>query len=795
MDPFDKDKIPMLSGTNFNCDDDPSGSTNRCYPTRARSASMSIPRNYLDSAEHGNNLVSYTGPLRNARRTPFVQMSGPLYVSRNHEVIFQPPESALREKTPEPKIERYPSIGAVDNNEWPLENYVGKNEHLMKSGQLGMCSDRYCTTCPTYYDVKEHQKHSRASEIFDAKFYNMLSGDGKGWAKRISSFLQPYIPGIMNPHAKAVQQWNKFFVISCLFAVFLDPFFFFVLSVQEDHKCIVLNLPMTTTIVVLRSMSDFIYLLHMLLQFRLAYVAPESRVVGAGDLVDDPKTIAQHYLFGYFLIDLFIVLPLPQIIVLLVLPDSLRATGANHAKNLLCAAILVQYIPRLYRFVALLAGQSPTGFIFESAWANFVINFLIYVLASHVVGSCWYLFGLQRVNKCLRDACHRSNISKCMKYIDCGHGNNDGYFDNDPTTWDRWKNDNATACFGQNGFSYGIYQNAVDLTTHQNIVTRYVYSLFWGFQTDFPIDIIASFPCYIKQISTLAGNQIPSYFIWEILFTMAIIGVGLLLFALLIGNMQNFLQALERRRLERSLRRRDVEQWMSHRRLPEQLRRQVREAERFNWAATQGVNEEMLMENLPEDLQRDIRRHLFKFLKKVRIFQVLDEPIVDAICERLRTKTYIKGSKILYRGGLVDKMVFIIRGKMESIGEDLIVVPLSEGDVCGEELLTWCLEHSSINKDGARIRLPGHRLLSNRLVRCLTNVEAFVLRAADLEEVTNLFARFLRSPRVQGAIRYESPYWRGLATRRIQVAWRYRKKRQLSLANSSGSPHDYSSRS
>lgn len=51
----------------------------------------------------------------------------------------------------------------------------------------------------------------------------------------------------------------------------------------------------------------------------------------------------------------------------------------------------------------------------------------------------------------------------------------------------------------------------------------------------------------MKQISTLAGNQTPSYFVWEVVFTMAIIGLGLLLFALLIGNMQNFLQALGRR--------------------------------------------------------------------------------------------------------------------------------------------------------------------------------------------------------------------------------------------------------
>lgn len=48
------------------------------------------------------------------------------------------------------------------------------------------------------------------------------------------------------------------------------------------------------------------------LQFRLAYVAPESRVVGTGDFVVEPKKVAIHYLRGYFLLDLFVALPLPQ---------------------------------------------------------------------------------------------------------------------------------------------------------------------------------------------------------------------------------------------------------------------------------------------------------------------------------------------------------------------------------------------------------------------------------------------------------------------------------------------------
>ncbi|XP_071901936.1 probable cyclic nucleotide-gated ion channel 20, chloroplastic [Coffea arabica] len=761
----ERDVTPMLSSMDSPVDEQYDSQLRR-FTSGTRSASISIPMNSVDYYDSENSFVGYTGPLRNEKQTPYGQMSGPLYVGHKNSNVFRRTQGLLGNKTTETAVERYPSLNGVDQNVRSDKDHAGKNDHLLKSGQLGMCHDPYCTTCPSYYRVKGPQAKSKSSESLEQKFHNMLRGDAKGWAKKISSFICSYIPPVMNPHAKVVQRWNKFFAISCLFAIFLDPLFFFLLHVQQDNKCIVLNWPMTTTMVVFRSMTDLIYLIHMLLQFRLAYVAPESRVVGAGDLVDHPKKIAIHYLSGYFVIDFFVVLPLPQIIILLILPASLASSGANYAKNLLRVVILVQYIPRLFRFLPLLAGQSPSGFVFETAWANFVINLLIFVLASHVVGSCWYLFGLQRVNQCLRDACHDSGVQGCMNFIDCGHGNDYSKFTSDPTSldhWNHWKsNDNATGCFSGDNFSFGIYEQAVNLTTKESIVTRYTYALFWGFQ----------------QISTLAGNLIPSYFVWEVLFTMAIIGMGLLLFALLIGNMQNFLQSLGRRKLEMSLRRRDVEQWMSHRRLPVELRRQVREAERYNWAATRGVNEEMLMENLPEDLQRAIRRHLFEFVKKVRIFTLMEEPILDAICERLRQKTYIKGSKILYRGGLVDKMVFIVRGKIVNIGEDGSSVPLSEGDVRGEELLTWCLEHSSVNKDGRKLRIPGPNTVSNREVTCLTNVEAFILRAADLQEVTTMFSRFLRNPRVQGAIRHQSPYWRGLAVRRIQVAWRYWKKRQ-----------------
>ncbi|KAL5545154.1 hypothetical protein UlMin_008938 [Ulmus minor] len=582
------------------------------------------------------------------------------------------------------------------------DNLAKRNEHLLRSGQLGTCNDPNCTTCPTYCHLRAASwKYSKTSALF-----------------------------------------------------------------FHENKCMVLNWPMAKILVLFRSVTDFIYLMHLFLQFRLAYVAPESRVFGAGELVDHPKKIALNYLHGYFLIDFFIALPLPQIIILLILPNTLGSSRASYAKNLLRAAILVQYIPRLRRFLLLLAGQSPTGFIFESALGSFIIDLLAFVLSGHAVGSCWYLFGLQRVNQCLRDACHNSTLELC-KFIDCGQGDF-----SDQGERENWiVNENAIACLTEDGFPYGIYGKAVQLTTEDSVITRYMYSLFWGFQ----------------QITTLAGNLVPSYFVWEVVFTMVIIGFGLFHLARLIWNLQNYLQVLGKRKLEMSQRRFDVEQWMSHRRLPDDLRRRVRQAERYHWEATRGVNEEMHLENLPEDLQTDIRRHLFKFIKKVWIFAQMDDLIIDAICAKLRQKTYMRGSKVLDNGRIIEKMTFIVRGTMESIGENNgISVPLSEGDVCGEELLICCVEHYSVNRDGRKIRKPTKRLISNRMVVCLTNIEAYSLRASDIEEVVSLYSRLLHNPQVQGAIRYESPYWRGLAATRIQVAWRYRKKR-LSRADTAQS--------
>lgn len=79
---------------------------------------------------------------------------------------------------------------------------------------------------------------------------------------------------------------------------------------------------------------------------------------------------------------------------------------------------------------------------------------------------------------------------------------------------------------------------------------------------------------------------------------------------------QTYLQSLTIRLEEMRVKRRDSEQWMHHRLLPPDLRERVRRYDQYKWLETRGVDEESLVQSLPKDLRRDIKRHLCLALVK-----------------------------------------------------------------------------------------------------------------------------------------------------------------------------------
>lgn len=61
-----------------------------------------------------------------------------------------------------------------------------------------------------------------------------------------------------------------------------------------------------------RSFADIFFVVHIVMKFRTAFIAPSSKVFGRGELVMDKRQIARRYLKSDFVIDVAAMLPLPQ---------------------------------------------------------------------------------------------------------------------------------------------------------------------------------------------------------------------------------------------------------------------------------------------------------------------------------------------------------------------------------------------------------------------------------------------------------------------------------------------------
>ncbi|KAA3477774.1 putative cyclic nucleotide-gated ion channel 14 isoform X2 [Gossypium australe] len=390
--------------------------------------------------------------------------------------------------------------------------------------------------------------------------------------------------------------------------------------------------------------------------------------------------------------------------------------------------------------------------------SDFFIDLVAALPLPQVLGASWYLLSFERHASCLKTEC-RNETSPLLCdpcYLDCGTLNDAG----------RHKWENSTVVFGKCdpnndiSFDYGIFENALTKKVFSSGFHRkYFYCLWWGLQ----------------NLSSYGQNLDTSTFMGETLFAILIAILGLVLFAHLIGNMQTYLQSITVRLEEWRLKRRDTEEWMRHRQLPQDLRERVQRFVQYKWLATRGVDEESILRALPPDLRRDIQRHLcLDLVRRVPFFSEMDDQLLDAICERLVSSLSTQGTYIVREGDPVTEMLFIIRGRLESSTTNggrtgfFNSINLRPGDFCGEELLSWALlPKSSLN-------LPS----STRTVRALVEVEAFALRAEDLKFVANQFRR-LHSKKLQHTFRYHSYHWRTWGACFIQAAWRRHKKRTV----------------
>ncbi|TYK20846.1 cyclic nucleotide-gated ion channel 1-like [Cucumis melo var. makuwa] len=560
----------------------------------------------------------------------------------------------------------------------------------------------------------------------------------------------------LDPQEPFLQQWNKIFVVSCVIAVAADPLFFYIPVFNRQHQCLTTDRPLMIIACILRSFIDIFYLLHIIFEFRTGFLPSSLPEPGSAELIRGLADIAKRYLSSNFTIDILSILPLPQLLVLVITP-ALKGSFPMKTKKFVKIAVLLQYIPRLLRIYPLYKEVVRTsGILTERAWSGAAFNLLIYLQASHVLGALWYLFSVEQQARCWHEACKKINCTSNFLY--CGDPNGQAYLFIDAYCSHKESE-------GDNAFDFGMYAEAFKfhLTETMSFRRKFIHSFWWA----------------LRNVSSSGQNLEVSDYMGEVLFAIFISILGLVLFALLVSNIQKYLQSSNARVEQMRINRRAIENWMRQRMLPKPLRRRIRQFDEYKWQLNRGVKEEEVMNDLPINLKRDIKPLLrldacLVNLKKVPLFSNIDDRLLDLMHGDLKPVLFTEDSIILLENKPIDMMVFIIKGKLRATSRRNISnyvsksdVVLEAGDFYGEELIPWAMAN----------HITPHPI-STSTIKSLTKVEAFALEANQLRSVVSQFCK-QHLPSEQAlrhalftAQMFYSNQWRVWAAYKIQEAWR-----------------------
>ncbi|GMY07418.1 cyclic nucleotide-gated ion channel 1-like, partial [Fagus crenata] len=321
---------------------------------------------------------------------------------------------------------------------------------------------------------------------------------------------------ILDPREPFLQTWSIIFVASCVIAVSLDPLFFYLPVINEDKKCLGLDKTLKTTAIILRSVTDTIYIVNIILQLRTGFIDKPSQKLGRAKLNKDSKAIARRYLctWSYFLIDIFVILPIPQVVISIIFSE-MRGSKSLDTRKWLNAVVLFQYVPRVLRIYLswndLMRSASKVA---RAVWVKAAFNFFLYIIASHVMGAFWYFFSIQREIACWHMAC--KNHNGCVqKSFSCANGVGSYAFLDDVCPINT---PNSTL------FDFGIFLEALQskVVKSTNFQQKFFYCFWWG----------------LRNLSSLGQNLQTSNYVWENCFAIFISLFGLMLFLCFIENLK-----------------------------------------------------------------------------------------------------------------------------------------------------------------------------------------------------------------------------------------------------------------
>ncbi|XP_061994626.1 cyclic nucleotide-gated ion channel 1-like isoform X2 [Rosa rugosa] len=558
---------------------------------------------------------------------------------------------------------------------------------------------------------------------------NLLGeSDKENGGQRSTSAEGPAVQEIIKARAKGMHRWNTFFIILCSFAVFVDPLFCYLNVIEEDNMCFNNDWKVLLAYVCLRIVVDVFYAVDIIIFLCGVFKKRKGKKLWAcWKSRNDQKTVVplKQAIKRYsVLLPILVAFPILEILLLSPLRDYWDPI------YVIFIVAPFQYVLRIF----LIYGSQRWHLMKKTAagrWLKPLLDFLPFVLASHLFGALWYRLAVQRQIDCWKT---NSKIIRGKPYenwykFECKDSSpsNSSSFNSSllqelcPT-----KDENSKV------FDFGIYFYALhsNVTNSSNLSRRMSLSFWWA----------------LRNLSSFGSNLLTSMHILEIIFSMAISICGMALFLVYLNAR---VQTTNKR--EKPLKTVILEN--------------IHKLEE-----NKDIDVQNIISILPIKYKKSIMRFLcLASLKKVPMLENLNEKMLKVICEHLKPVIYIEDNYIIEEGKPLGMILFITQGiawtyaVSNNVGAETSCGSssnkwLNRGDYYGEELLQWAFKCPSY------CDLP----ISTRTVISQEKVEAFALRASDLKSIVSKYWwHFTREvPQV------ELEQWENSAASSIQAAWR-----------------------
>ena len=240
--------------------------------------------------------------------------------------------------------------------------------------------------------------------------------------------------------------------------------------------------------------------------------------------------------------------------------------------------------------------------------------------------------------------------------------------------------------------------------------TAYLRSLYWT----------------ITTLTTVGFGDITPHLNYEYVFAILTMIMGASMYAFIIGNLASIIRNMDVQKSNFLNQVDSIKLYLRYRGIPDHLNERVRNYYDYRWKNHRGLDEQHMLNDLPEPLRLDVMMELTReLLEKVQLFKHSSPSLRKLLLLSLQAKTFDPGSMIASAEEFSDGIVFISKGTVEIVKSDRgeAIESLSDGEYFGDLPL-----------------LLGERRTAG--IRALTFCETFILYGTDFTRIKETHPEF-----------------------------------------------------